>query len=315
MPPHKTIVLGTRGSELALWQARWVDQQLKQRDASLEIETRIIKTTGDRIIDSPLAKIGSKGLFTKEIEHALLDRTIDLAVHSLKDVPTLVPAGLALAAITEREDVRDVFLAHPSAKVSGIEDLAPNGTIATGSLRRRSQLLSWRPDLRTVDVRGNLNTRWLKLQQSVWSGMILAMAGVKRLGWMDRVTEILPPSRMLPAVGQGAMGIEIREDDDLIRSIVSPLHHTETAQATASERSLLRHLEGGCQIPIGALGRIEGGLLALEVYVGSVDGRDAMRGHIQGDPAQAELLGANLAAELKERGADRILASIRQEGA
>lgn len=314
MPPQKTIVIGSRGSELALWQARWVEHELMQRNPALKIETRIIKTTGDKILDSPLSKVGSKGLFSKEIERALLDQSIDLAVHSLKDVPTLVPPGLTLAAITEREDVRDVFLAHPAKNISALASVQFNGRIATGSLRRRSQLLHWRSDLDIIDIRGNLNTRWQKLRNSDWDGMILALAGVKRLGWMNRVTEILPPSFMLPAVGQGAMAIEIRKDDEWLSSVVSNLNHSETERATTAERALLRYLEGGCQIPVAAYGKIEEGTLSLEACVGSSDGREAVRGRLDSDPGRAETLGVQLASELLERGAWRILEEIRRGG-
>ncbi|MEW5798102.1 MAG: hydroxymethylbilane synthase [Bacteroidota bacterium] len=311
MQPNK-IVIGTRGSELALWQAEWVRQELQQRYSWIEIDTVIIKTTGDKILDSPLSKIGDKGLFTKEIEKALLDKEIDLAVHSLKDVPTQLTPGLTLGAISKREDVRDVFISHPSKKYASFNDVPTGGKVATGSLRRKCQLLQHRPDLTIIDIRGNLKTRREKLEQSDWDGMLLAKAGVTRLGWAAMISEVFSPAFILPAVGQGALGIEIRDDDGELMKLIAPLSHSETQIATTGERALLRHLEGGCQIPIGTFGRIENGAFILDAMVGSLDGKRVVRGSINGSPDEAGGLGIRLADELLARGAKDILDEIRK---
>lgn len=312
--PVDRIVIGTRGSELALWQSRFIQSRLNELFPSCRVELTVIKTLGDKILDSPLSKIGDKGLFTKELEKALLDGAIDLAVHSLKDIPTLLPAGLTLGAITEREDVRDVFIAHPTKSYRSLAEVPQGGTIATGSLRRKCQLLHLRPDLHIIDLRGNLNTRMKKLEESPWDGMLLAFAGLKRLGWEKSMTEILPCDTLLPAVGQGALGIEIRKDDSRLKSMIRKLHHTPTAQSVLAERALLRHLEGGCQVPIGTFGRMENGRLRLDALVGSLDGKRIVRGHITGDPERPEYLGVELAKQLLERGAREILDAIRTLG-
>lgn len=303
--------IGSRGSELALWQTNWVKDTLLGLFPGLSVEITIIKTTGDKILDAPLAKIGDKGLFTKELEHAILEDRVDLAVHSLKDVPTAIPEGLSLAAISEREDVHDVFVAHPTSGIASVANLPTGSTIATGSLRRKSQLLHWRPDFNIVDIRGNVNTRMQKLEASDWSGMILAKAGMVRLGWDHRISDILPFDRMLPAVGQGALAIETRSDDKPTRQYVEALHHRPTEIATTAERSLLRALEGGCQIPIGALGRVENGTLSLEAVVGSLDGKKIIRRSISGAQDEANALGIKLAEQLLQAGARKILDSIR----
>jgi hydroxymethylbilane synthase len=306
-----TVIIGTRGSDLALWQARWVEQELRTRYPALSLQTVIIKTIGDKILDSPLSKIGDKGLFTKEIEKALLENEIDLAIHSLKDVPTKVESGLKLGAISEREDVRDVFISHPAKKYASLNDVPNGGTIATGSLRRKCQLLFHRPDLSIVDIRGNLKTRKEKLEQSDWDGMLLAKAGVTRLGWSSMISEIFSPTFILPAVGQGALGIEIRENDTELQKLIDPLNDTHTFRATAGERALLRRLEGGCQIPIGTYGRIENGRFLLDAVVGSLDGKRIVRGSIEGVPEESERDGITLAEELLSRGAREILDEIR----
>jgi len=310
------LTIGSRGSELALWQARWVQDGLKERFRGLEISLAIIKTTGDKILDAPLAKIGDKGLFTKEIEEALLERRIDLAVHSLKDLPTDLPEGLTLGAVCKREDVRDVFIPNPANPLRALLEQPLGARIATGSLRRKCQLLMVRPDFQIVDIRGNLNTRMKKLEESSWAGMILARAGVIRLGWERAIGETIPADVLLPAVGQGALGIEIRKGDRSTARYVAALAHTPTAQATASERALLRRLEGGCQVPIGTYGRIETDAagfaqLQLNAMVGSLDGTNAVRGKIHGDPADADTLGVRLAEVLLAGGADLILRDIR----
>jgi hydroxymethylbilane synthase len=309
--PPTTIVIGSRGSPLALWQAHWVKSELEKIFHDLTVTLEIIKTTGDRILDSPLSTIGDKGLFTKEIEHALLEGIIDLAVHSLKDLPTMLPEGLSLGAITKREDVRDVFISHPKKQYRHFDELPAGATIATGSLRRKCQLMRWRSDLQIVDIRGNLNTRFAKLDESDWDGMILARAGVLRLGMEDRITDILPVEKLLPAVGQGALAIEVRENDKRILKYIKKLEHEATSIATIGERAFLRYLEGGCQVPIGTYGRIEENNFNLDALIGSLDGKKVVRGKIQGPPEQAEELGKELAKTLYKSGGDKILERIR----
>jgi hydroxymethylbilane synthase len=317
--PDRPIRIGTRGSDLALWQARWVLQALAARHPDLGTELVTIRTTGDRILDAPLSRIGDKGLFTREIEHSLINGEIDLAVHSLKDLPTRLPDGLALGAVTEREDVRDVFIPHPSNPRKALLEQLQGVAIATGSLRRRSQIAALRPDLSIVEIRGNLATRMKKLDESSWAGMILARAGVVRLGWDERIGESISTETILPAVGQGALGIEIRADDERVRAIVSALTHVPSERGTAAERSLLAALEGGCQIPIGAYGKIAAvsgkERLVLRAMVGSLDGSTIVRGTLEGKVQDAELIGARLAEELLSRGARAILEEIRPRGA
>ena len=311
MSDRSTIVIGTRGSELALWQTKWVQQELAKRHPSIKIEVQIIKTQGDKILDSPLSKIGDKGLFTKELDRALLDHRIDLAVHSLKDIPTHVEEGLTIAAFCEREDVRDVFISHPKKKHARLADVPIHGTIATGSLRRRCQLLRIRPDLTIAEIRGNLGTRIEKLNASSWDGMILAKAGLTRLGHSELIAEILSPTSFLPAVGQGALAIETRGKDDLVSQLVQPLDHISTRQSTLGERALLRRLEGGCQIPIGTYGRIENGRFRLDAIIGSLDGKRSVRSSIEGSPDNSEQLGVSLAERLLSDGGEAILDEIR----
>jgi hydroxymethylbilane synthase len=309
------LTIGSRGSELALWQAHWVQAALQQLHPKMDIRISIIKTTGDRVLDSPLSKIGDKGLFTREIEHALLEGSIDLAVHSLKDLPTQLPEGLVIGAISAREDVRDVFIPHPGNPLRGLLDQKPGAQIATGSLRRKCQILHHRPDFEIIDIRGNLNTRFRKLEESTWAGMILARAGVVRLGREKHVGETLSPEVILPAVGQGALAIEIRGGDDRVHSMINALDHQPTAQATRAERALLRRLEGGCQVPIGTYGRVlDNGpdhTLMLDAVVGSLDGTTVVQGNITGLPEEGEELGSELAGILLSRGADGILRAIR----
>ncbi len=313
MKSRPTIIIGTRGSELALWQAHWVERELVRRVPGLNVEIKTIKTTGDKILDSPLSQIGGKGLFTKELERALLDRRIDLAVHSFKDIPTELQPGLAINAVCEREDVRDVFVSHPDKNHKKLADVPKNGTIATGSLRRKSQLLHRRPDISIVDIRGNLGTRIDKLRTSAWDGMLLAKAGVTRLGRSELIAEIFPATEFLPAVGQGALAIETREEETEMVEAVRLLNHVPTQQATLGERALLRRLEGGCQVPIGAYGRIEGGVFLLDAVIASLDGRRTVRSSVEGSPQQAEQLGRSLAERLLAEGGEAILDEIRQE--
>lgn len=309
--PEK-IRIGTRSSALALWQSNFIKGRLEIKYPDTAIEIVHIKTKGDKILDSPLSKIGDKGLFTKELESALLDNRIDLAVHSLKDLTTTLPDGLTLGAVTVREDIRDVFVTHPSKNYNGLEELPEGAIIATGSLRRKCQLLAFRPDLNIQDIRGNINTRIKKLEESKWDGMLLATAGLLRMGWHDRMTQVIDPKIILPAVGQGALGVETRENDRMMGELLVPLDDYNTRQSTTAERALLRRLEGGCQIPIGAWGRIADNILYLDAIAGSLDGSNVVRGKISGRPDDAAALGVTLAETLLSNGAGEILAAIRQ---
>lgn len=305
------LVIGTRGSDLALWQAQWVQSELHRQFPQLMIDLRVIKTTGDKNLDSPLSGIGEKGLFTREIEDALLDKRTDIAVHSLKDIPTQIPSGLSIGAITEREDVRDVFISHPKKEYRSFVALPRAAAIATGSLRRKCQLLHRRPDVRIIDIRGNILTRFKKLEQSDWDGMLLASAGVHRLGMDADIGFFFEPVELLPAVGQGALGIEVRAEDERIRPYVAALNHLPTAQATLCERSLLRRLEGGCQVPIGAYGRVQDGNLKLDAMVGSLNGSRLIRDSVSGPAENYEFLGRELAEKLLQQGAHDILRTLR----
>lgn len=311
MTQQMKLTIGTRSSQLALWQSNWVKSELEKKYPKLQIGLIEIKTTGDKILDSPLSKIGDKGLFTKEIEHALLEHKIDAAVHSLKDLPTTLPQGLTIGVVTKREDVHDVFISHPKKSYKHFEDIPHGATIATGSLRRKCQLLNWRSDLNIIELRGNLNTRITKLTESDWDGMILAYAGVYRLGMQKFITEILPVEKMLPAVGQGALAIENRDNDEQVLQYIKHLTHVPTTIATRGERALLHHLEGGCQIPIGAYGRIEENQFVLDVMIGSLDGKQIVRGKIHGPIERTEDLSIQLAQTLLDSGGKEILEQIR----
>jgi len=309
----KQLIIGTRSSPLALWQAEFTKAELSRHFPELDITLKLVKTTGDVLLDSPLSKIGDMGLFTKDIEKHLITKEIDLAVHSLKDVPTATPEGLIITSFTEREDTRDVIISKNGIK---LKDLPQNAKMATSSLRRMSQLLSLRPDLDIRDIRGNLNTRFQKFDDGEFDAMMLAYAGVFRLNFTDRISEILPHEVMLPAVGQGALGIETRVDDEQTREIVRILNHSTTEYCCRAERALLRHLQGGCQIPIGAYGSFKNGTLKLLAYVGSVDGKVGLHNEITKtgltSPEQAEEAGIALAEELLKQGAEKILSEIRK---
>lgn len=302
--------IATRGSELALWQARFVERSLRDAHPGLEVELLVIRTTGDRITDVPLARIGDRGLFTKEIDGALLDGSADIAVHSLKDVPTRVPEGLAIAAVGEREDPRDVLLLPRGAKGT-LAGLPGGARVGTSSLRRRAQLSALRPDLEVLDLRGNLNTRVARLDAGDYEAIILAAAGVTRLGWGGRIAQALDPLDWLPAVGQGALAVVTREDDVRARELLAPLHHAESAACVAAERALLRDLEGGCQIPIGALATLASGAFRLAGLVASIDGATVLRADLETDAGDPEALGLRVAAQLRELGADAVLQRIR----
>jgi len=300
------IVIGSRGSQLALWQARHIAAKLADLGAETRIE--IIKTTGDRITDVPLAKVGGKGLFTKEIEEALLARAIDVAVHSLKDVPSEVPAGLTLAAIPEREDPRDALIGRP------LEELGDGARVGTSSLRRASQLRALGQGIAIEMLRGNVDTRLRKLDQGDYDAIVLAAAGLKRLGLEDRIRELLPLSIMCPAVGQGALAIETRahQEDDEAFELVRKLDHAESRIAITAERALLAALEGGCQVPIGGHAVVSGTTLHLRAIVAAPDGSRVIRGELSGELSgdHAARIGTALAHDLLSRGAREILSEV-----
>jgi hydroxymethylbilane synthase len=303
----KPVVIGTRGSQLALWQAEWVRRALTERFPDTPVELLILKTQGDKILDVPLAKLGGKGLFIKEIEEALLDGRVDLAVHSMKDLPAEIPAGLDVGAVPERETATDVFI---SADGRGLAETPPGAVVGTSSLRRAAQLRHLRPDLRIAALRGNVDTRLRKLEEGGLAAVILAAAGVKRLGLAPRITEHLPADLMLPAVGQGALCIEIRRPDDRIRSMVAALDHPATRVAVSGERAFLRRLEGGCQVPIAGHASVDGQGFTLAGLVADLDGRTVIKDRASGAPEDAERIGRALAETLLSRGADEILKKL-----
>jgi hydroxymethylbilane synthase len=347
-----TLRIGTRGSALALAQTEWARDRLQELHPGLEVEIRVIQTTGDKLLDAPLSKLGDKGLFTKELETAMLRGETDLAVHSAKDMPTEVPEGLEIVAFTGREDVRDVFVAggvagggSPAGRPAGAArpgapgsaaELPSGAVIGSSSLRRRSQLLALRPDLQLVDIRGNVQTRLRKVGEQGMAGTVLAAAGLARLGRPELAAFAFGFGEMLPAVGQGALALEARAGDERVAALVQPLAHRRSALAVRAERSLLRALQGGCQVPIAALaewvsdeagedaangaagGRAEAGAgrrerLRLRAYVGSLDGADTVRLELEGPAADPEALGLELAGRLRAAGADRILQAVRAE--
>ncbi len=299
--------IGSRGSQLALWQANHISSLLSARGHEVEIE--IIHTTGDKITDVALAKVGTKGMFTKEIEEALAAGRVDLAVHSLKDLPTELPAGFEIAAITERQDPRDAFCSVHFAK---IEDLFPGARVGTSSLRRQAQLKAIRPDLDIYPLRGNVDTRLRKLEQEEYDAIILASAGLKRLGKTELIKQIIPAGIMCPAAGQGALGIEIREGDAAMRELLAFLNDENARAATTCERALLNRLGGGCQVPIGAFAEMRNGKLHLESIVADPDGSKVLRDSRDGnDP---EKLGNEAGADLLSRGGDEILEAVYGRG-
>ncbi len=307
-PPGLRI--GTRRSPLARAQAAWVRDRLAARHAWLPIALLPMETQGDRWLDAPLAKLGGKGLFVKELEEALLDGRIDLAVHSLKDVPVVLPEGLHLGAICEREDPRDALVAPRH----GTFDRLPRGArVGTSSLRRQSQMKARRPDLDIVPLRGNVQTRLERFEREGLDAVVLALAGLRRLGLEDRVTEILDPEVSLPAIGQGALAIECRAKDATTNERLGPMAHAESTLATRAERAFLARLGGGCQVPLGAYATLEGPALRLRAFVGSPDGLRAVRGERRGPSVSGEAIGRALAEELIAAGAEEILADL--EGA
>lgn len=308
MKPKFTI--GSRGSELALWQTNFVRAALEKHFPAISFEIKIIKTTGDRLLDVALSKIGDKGLFTRQIEAALLDGEIDLAVHSLKDLQTVQPEGLAIGAVSARETPNDVLI---SEKYASIDDLPLGAKVATGSLRRKSQLLAYRPDLQIFEIRGNVPTRLRKFAESDLDAMILAYAGVHRLNLDAHIVQIIPFEIMLPAVGQGAMAIEIRESDAPIKQILQVFNDENTGVCIAAERAFLRALEGGCQVPIGGHATLEANELNLKGFVGNTDGTCVMRDEIRGRLTDAGKLGLELARRMIENGASELLNEARRK--
>lgn len=304
---NKEIIIGTRGSLLAITQATWVKRELEKNFNGLQVNLKKIKTSGDKILDVPLAKVGGKGLFVKEIEDALLRREINIAVHSMKDLPADIPGGLKIAAVTVREDPSDVLISREGKRLL---DLPLGARIGTSSLRRVCQLLHFRPDFKILQLRGNLDTRLKKLDKGEVDAIILAAAGVKRMGWEARITEYITHDISLPATGQGALGIETRADDVSVDSRVAKLNHPETHRCVMAERAFLGKLQGGCQVPIAALARIEGGMLVIDGLVGSLDGKRLIRDRISGDRVEYKKLGLMLAERLLSLGADRILKEI-----
>jgi len=299
--------IGTRGSALALAQAAWVQQQIQGRYPQITVDLEIIKTTGDKIQDVALAKIGGKGLFTKEIEMAILSGEVDLGVHSMKDVPTEIPLGLVIGITTVREDPRDAFI---SRKYRSMAEIPLGGRIGTGSLRRRAQLLHLRPDLEIVPLRGNVDTRLRKLTEADLDAIILAAAGLHRLGRAGEITAILPEIQMLPAIGQGALGLEYRQGDAETEKLLEFFDDPETRVAVAAERAFLARLEGGCQVPIAAMGALKNGTLLLDGLIGDLTGARIYREQVSGLPEEAVNLGRQLAETLLKRGGAQILSEV-----
>jgi hydroxymethylbilane synthase len=302
------LVIGTRGSKLALWQSEYIKARLEET-AGVSVSLKVIKTTGDKILDVPLAKVGGKGLFTKELEVELMAGTVDLCVHSMKDVPTELPEGCVIAAMPERVDPRDVIVSGAGYDLTTLPDGARLGT---SSLRRRAQAVHLRPDLEIVDVRGNLDTRMRKAEDGELHAVILASAGITRMGWAERITSYIPVTQMVPAVGQGAIGVEIREDDEFMRHVMEAIGHPETMECVTAERVVMRMLEGGCQVPIGAYARYEEGTLVMDALVGSIDGTRIVREQLCGDAGEPRALGEAMVERLRSLGADDILAEIRE---
>ncbi len=309
---RKHFIIGSRGSKLALWQADWVKSRLEGSQPGVEIRIEIIKTSGDVMRDVPLSVIGGKGVFTKELEEALLAERIDIAVHSLKDLPTTLPETLAITAITEREDARDAIVLPTSKEQANVslKSLPDGATIGTSSLRRQSQLKSLRPHLAIKDLRGNVDTRLRKLDAGEYDAIILAAAGLWRLGFGERISAFIDPSEMLPAVGQGALGIETRADDAAMNELVKLLDHAPTRAACTAERALLYSLGGGCQVPIAAHAVVAGDRLRLHGLVAALNGERVIRDTLETTTEHAARAGEMLAAKLREQGAETLLAGL-----
>ena len=306
MGPYK-IVIGSRGSELALWQANWVKSELERINSNLEAKIRIIKTSGDKIQNVALAKIGGKGLFVKEIEEALLAKEIDLAVHSMKDVPIKLPKELQILVVIKRENPLDALISKNGEKLS---DLPLNAIIGTSSLRRSSQLLKYNPNFQIRILRGNLDTRLKKLDEGKYDAILLAVAGLNRLGWEKRITEKVSPEILLPAMGQGALGLETRLSDTTVLKFISCLNDEQTNLAVNAERAMVKVLDGGCQVPIGAYATIDGNLIRVRGLVASLDGKTIYKLEKTGSMWEAKNIGRELGIELLEMGADKILDNV-----
>jgi hydroxymethylbilane synthase len=304
------IIIGSRGSELALWQAEFVKNQLEKKNRNVSVEIKIIKTKGDKILDVALSKIGDRSLFTKELEIELLKGKIDLAVHSLKDLQTTIPEGLKLAAVSKRHNVEDVLIANK--KGTTLTNLKESAVVATGSLRRKCQILHFRPDIKVVELRGNVPSRIKKFLDSDWDAIVLARAGVERLKMQKYISSYISKEIMLPAVGQGALGIEINSENKMADDIVKSIHHENTFITVTAERALLKKLEGGCQVPIGAFAEVKPNGLYLDAMVGSLDGSITFRKKTRGSKASPQKLGNSLASDLLRAGAKVILNEIYQ---
>ncbi|MCG6892735.1 MAG: hydroxymethylbilane synthase [Desulfobacteraceae bacterium] len=303
----ETVRIGTRGSQLALWQANWVKAALERSDPSLSVELTVIRTRGDKIVDVPLAKVGGKGLFVKEIEDAILQRRVDLAVHSMKDMPAEIPEGLCIGAVPEREDPRDVLVSRKNLPLAQLPERA---RVGTSSLRRAAQLRLARSDLDILPLRGNLDTRLKKLTSENLDAVVLAAAGIRRMGFQDRVTEYLNEEVMLPAVGQGALCIETRTEDPFIGPLVAALDDAATHTVVAGERAFLQRLEGGCQVPIAGHGSVDNSGFSLTGLVADVEGTRVVRHRLRGPAETSERIGRQLAETLLSRGADEILSAV-----
>ena len=299
--------IGTRGSRLALAQSEWVKAQVEAKYRDVEVTLVRIRTTGDKILDAPLSKVGGKGLFVKEIEEALLREEVDLAVHSMKDVPADLPEGLGIGVFPEREDPRDAFVSERYARV---KDLPRGAAVGTSSLRRAAQLLQERPDLKVVPLRGNVDTRIRKMKEGGLGALILAVAGMKRMGLSAMIRYPIPLQEMLPAIGQGALGLEVRRGDKRVMERIDFLNHEGTALTVRAERAFLRELQGGCQVPIAGHARLEGDHLSLEGLVAELDGKGMIRDVVTGGKDGPEAVGIGLAKRVLAAGADRILAHV-----
>ena len=310
MSVPKKLIIATRGSKLALWQANWVKGEIESAFAGTTVALNIIKTTGDKITDVPLAQVGGKGLFVKEIEEALLDGSADLAVHSMKDVPAELPDGLTLAAIPAREDHRDAFISN---NYKTLEELPQGAKVGSSSLRRRAQILAARPDLQVESLRGNVDTRLKRLDEGKFDAILLAAAGLRRLGWKERITAYLPEALCLPAIGQGALGLECRVDDPGMAPVMAHFNHADSADAVQAERAFLARLEGGCQVPIAALATISGDQaeqITLTGLVAAEDGSKIVRRAASGPRTDAKKLGVALAETILSDGGDAILEAV-----
>ncbi|MGB0446096.1 MAG: hydroxymethylbilane synthase [Pseudomonadales bacterium] len=306
-----TLRIATRESQLALWQAEFIKAELERHHPGLQVELLGMKTKGDIILDVPLAKVGGKGLFVKELEQAMLDDRADIAVHSMKDVPMEFPDGLGLAIICDREDPTDAFVSN---QYTSLDDLPEGAKVGTSSLRRQLQIKAARPDLTLLDLRGNVNTRLAKLDNGDYDAIILASAGLLRLNFAERIRSRLPIELSLPAGGQGAVGVECRTNDARTRALLAPLHHKDTADRVLAERALNRRLEGGCQVPIACFAELQGDNLYLRGLVGDPSGKTVLRAEVTGPRAKAEQLGVQVAEMLLDQGAGAILAKVYATG-